>query len=151
MPNPLISNPGSGGYTFSADVDGSSIYWTYSKMAFGANGTQTPVSTTNPLPIQEIVSVTETDASTTIGTTAATAINAGLVTKWLDIENVSTNGNLLGYTLDGSTPVISGGVPGAGTMILLPFGTKTYDKRIPAGALKIIGSAAGTVVTIKYA
>lgn len=95
--------------------------------------------------------VTEVDASQTVGTTAITAISAGLATCWVDIENVSTNGNLLGYTFDGSTPIISGGNPGAGTFILLPFGTKTYDRRIPLGVLQIIGSATGTVVTIKYA
>ena len=91
--------------------------------------------------------VTEIDASATVGTSATTAIAAGAATNWVDIENVSANGNTLGFTFDGSTPVIGA----AGTFILLPYGTKTYEKRIPAGALKIIGSAASTVVTIKYA
>lgn len=91
--------------------------------------------------------ITEVDASVTVSTSATTAITAGLATLWVDIENVSTNGNTVGFTFDGSTPVIGS----AGTFILLPYGTKTYDRRIPLGALKVIGSAASTVVTIKYA
>lgn len=91
--------------------------------------------------------VTETDASVTVSTAAVTAIGAGLATNWVDIENVSSNGNTAGFTFDGSTPVIGA----AGTFVLLPYGTKTYEHRIPAGALKVIGSAASTVVTIKYA
>jgi hypothetical protein len=91
--------------------------------------------------------VTENDASVTVSTSAVTAIAAGLATNWVDIENVSTNGNTCGFTFDGSTPVIGA----AGTFTLLPYGTKTYDKRIPTAKLQIIGSAASTAVTIKYA
>jgi len=91
--------------------------------------------------------ITETDASLTVSTASVTAISAGVATNWVDIMNVSTNGNVVGFTFDNSTPVIGA----AGTFTLLPYGTKTYDHRIPAGALKVIGSAASTVVTIKYA
>lgn len=95
--------------------------------------------------------ITEIDASRSVSTSAVTAIAAGLPQNWVNIQNVSTNGNLLGYTYDGSTPVISAGIPGAGTFILLPFGSISWSTRIPTAALQIIGSAAGTIATIKYA
>lgn len=111
----------------------------------------TGVGTVNRQRITIADLATEVDASQTVGTVVATAIAAGLITTWLDIENVSNNGNLLGFTLDGSTPGFTTGQANAGTFVLLPYGTKTYDSKIPNGALKIVGSAAGTVVTIKYA
>lgn len=91
--------------------------------------------------------ITEVDASLTVSTSAQTAINAGVATNWVNMMNVSSNGNTLGYTFDGSTPVIGN----AGTFILLPYGSVQYSSRIPASALKVIGSASSTVVTIKYA
>jgi hypothetical protein len=96
--------------------------------------------------------ITEIDASGTVGTSPVTAISAGIATQWVDIENVSyANGNLLGYTYDGSTPAFSGGFPTAGTLCLQIGGTKQYSLRIPSGALQVVGSASGTVYTIKYA
>jgi hypothetical protein len=100
---------------------------------------------------REAVPISETDASMTVGTTPEVAITAGAAVLWVDIENVSTNGNLLGFTFDGTTPGFTAGAPNAGTFVLTPWGTKTYDKRIPAANLTIVGSAAGTVATIKYA
>lgn len=91
--------------------------------------------------------VTEIDASLTVTTSAQTAIAAGTVTSWLKIQNCSQNGNVLGYTTDGSTPVIGA----AGTLLLLPFGYDVFTNRLPAGAVKVIGSAATTIATIKYA
>ena len=91
--------------------------------------------------------VTETDASLTVTTSAQTAISGATVTNWLKIQNCSQSGQVLGYTTDGSTPVIGA----AGTLLLLPYGSDIFDKRLPAGAVKVIGSAASTIATIKYA
>jgi hypothetical protein len=91
--------------------------------------------------------VTEIDASQTVGTTAVTAIAAGVATNWVDMENCSQSGQTIGFRFDGVTPVIGA----SGTFILTPYGVKTYAARIPSGALQVIGSAAGAVVTIKYA
>lgn len=91
--------------------------------------------------------VIEVDASQTIATAAMTLIQAGLATNYVRLQNASQNGNVVGYTFDGSTPVI--GNPG--TFILLPYGSDKWDHRIPAASLQVIGSAASTVVTCKYA
>jgi hypothetical protein len=153
MADNVTANPASGGAIFATDNRASpSENWPISKIGFGTRDSVYKIVDTNvPLPTQEATSVTEVDASATLGNTAATAIAAGAATVWVNIQNVSTNGNLLGYTFDGSTPVISGGTPGAGTFVLLPWGSVQYSGRIPSAALKIIGSAASTVVTIKYA
>lgn len=105
------------------------------------------VDSAGNLAIKEFAAVTETDASQTVTTSAVTAIAAGLATTWVNMMNVSANGNQLGYTFDGTTPVIGA----AGTFILNPYGSVQYHSRIPTAALKIIGSAASTVATIKYA
>lgn len=44
------ANPGSGGAVFAVDAAGATLH-PYAKMEFGASGTQTPVSTSNPLPV----------------------------------------------------------------------------------------------------
>lgn len=100
---------------------------------------------------REAISITEIDASMTVGTAFETAIAANTAQVWVDIENVSNNGNLLGFTFDGSTPGFTAGQANPGTFVLTPYGTKNYSKRIPAGPLQIVGSAAGTVASIKYA
>lgn len=91
--------------------------------------------------------VTEIDASQTVSTAAVQAIASGTVTNWLKIQNCSQSGQVLGYTTDGSTPVIGA----AGTLLLLPYGFDVFANRLPAGAVKVIGSAASTIATIKYA
>lgn len=148
MADNVVANPAAGGAVFATDNKGGTENWPISKIGFGTRDTNYYiVDYTVPLPTQEAVSVTETDASQTVGTTAATAIAGGTATKWVNIQNVSTNGNVLGYTFDGSTPVIGQ----AGTFTLLPFGSVQYSSRIPTAALKVIGSAAATAATIKYA
>ena len=102
--------------------------------------------------VKEVVSITEVDASGTVGTTAATPLGAGIATQWVDLENTSfSNGNLLGFRFDGIAPTYSGGAFNAGTFILTPGGTKTWDKRIPLATLQVVGSAASTSYVIKYA
>ena len=88
----LISNPGTGGYTFASDKDGSSIYWPYTKMAFGADGTQTLVTSTNALPvaINTTVTYTITNPTVTTSTTALLASNASA--KYRFIQNTTSTG-----------------------------------------------------------
>jgi hypothetical protein len=100
---------------------------------------------------REAVSITEIDASATIGTEVVEAIESGAATLWVDMENTSNNGNSVGFTFDGSTPGFTDGQANPGTFLLIPYGTKTYDRRIPSGPLQVVGSAADTTVTIKYA
>lgn len=107
----------------------------------------TSVGTVNRQRITEHDNVTEVDASLTVSTGVQTAISAGAATNWVMIMNCSQNGNVLGFTFDGSSPSIGS----AGTFLLLPYGSQIYDRRIPAGALKVIGSAASTIASIKYA
>lgn len=45
------TNPGSGGKTFASDEDGGAVNWPYTKVVYGADGTQTLVSTANPMPV----------------------------------------------------------------------------------------------------
>jgi hypothetical protein len=46
----VVSNPGAGGYTFATDEVGGAHH-PYTKVEFGADGTATPVSSANPLPV----------------------------------------------------------------------------------------------------
>lgn len=146
MPSPLVSNPGSLGYTFGAD-EISTTYYPKSKLVYGGNGTATDVTGSTPFPVEENVQVTETDASQTVSTAAVQLIAAGVATSYVRLQNGSTSGQLLGYTFDGSTPVIGA----AGTFILLPYGSDRWDSRIPSAKLQVIGSAASTIATCKYA
>ena len=47
----VVANPGAGGASFPVDQDGAGKSWPYTKLAFGASGTQTEVSAANPLPV----------------------------------------------------------------------------------------------------
>lgn len=149
MTDNVTANPASGGATFATDFNSSeTAHWPIQKVAFGTrDSVYTVVDATHQLPVKTTLIVTETDASQTVGVTAVTAITAGTATKWVDIMNVSANGNLVGYTFDGSIPVIGN----AGTKILLPYGSAQYIQVIPNTALQVIGSAASTLVAIKYA
>jgi hypothetical protein len=61
------ADPGSGGASFAADAAAGGELHPYTKMEFGASGTQTPVSTSNPLPVVQ----TGTPALPTGAATAA--------------------------------------------------------------------------------
>ena len=86
----------------------------------------------------------------TIGTAAVTAIPQDGARKFLQIQNTTNGTNGLACTLDGTTPVIGGngiqlaGVTGGAG------GSATYDAYVPTGAIKCIGSASGTVLTVLY-
>ncbi len=80
----------------------------------------------------------------TISTSAATIIAANGARKFLQIQNVGA-ANKLACTLDGSTPVVNGNGLQLGV-----GGAAMYDVYVPTGAVKCIGSAAGTVLTVTY-
>lgn len=61
------ADPGSGGASFAVDAAAGGELHPYAKMEFGASGTQTPVSTSNPLPVVQ----TGTPALPTGAATAA--------------------------------------------------------------------------------
>ena len=91
--------------------------------------------------------VTMTDASQSVGTSAVTLLAGNTATCRINLQNCSQSGQVLGYTDDGSTPAIGS----AGTFLLYPGGSVTYENRIPTSAIKVIGSASSTIATCKYA
>ena len=78
----------------------------------------------------------------TISTAAVTILPANGARKFLQIQNVGA-ANKLACTIDGSTPVINGN----GVQLSVEAAA-TYDVFVPTGAVKCIGSATGTVVTV---
>lgn len=80
----------------------------------------------------------------TISTSALTVLAANGARKFLQIQNVGA-ANKLACTLDGTTPVINGNGVQLGV-----GGAALYDVYVPTGAVKCIGSAAGTVLTVTY-
>src|SRR4051812_37673095 len=61
MADNVTANAGSGGATFATDDDGTAHH-PYSKLEFGADGTFTKVSTSNPLPVVQTGTHTVTGA-----------------------------------------------------------------------------------------
>ena len=148
MADNVTANPASGGAVFATDNKGGTENWPISKIGYGARDTDYYiVSSATPLPVQEATSVTYSDASQTVSTSAVTALAGGTATKVIKIQNCSQSGQVVGYTFDGTTPVIGA----AGTFLLTPYGSDIFEHRIPAGAIKVIGSASSTIVSIKYA
>lgn len=86
--------------------------------------------------------------SQNVGAAAVVALAADPTRQFLQIQNNHAT-QTLGFTLDGSTPVIGQ----AGTIVLAggtgsAGGTATYDTFVPTGAVTIIGSGAATPATI---
>lgn len=91
----VTADPGSGGATFKADYDGTDN-WPYSKIAFGASGTQTHVSSSSGLPVaqQGTWTVTLAAGTASIGKLAA---NSGV-----DIGDVTINNTSIAVTQSGT-------------------------------------------------
>lgn len=85
--NSVVANPGVGGASFPVDVDGAGKSWPYTKLAVGASGTQTEVSSTSGLPTvgQQITPAAATASQIATGGTAVTVItgpiNGGFITN----------------------------------------------------------------------
>lgn len=67
------ADPGAGGADFAVDDAGAGGVFPYAKLAFGASGTQTPVSSGDPLPVEGEVTVSGTVDVT--GTVAVTGVS----------------------------------------------------------------------------
>lgn len=68
MADNVVANAGAGGATFATDDDGTAHH-PYVKVEFGANNTQTPVSSANPLPVVQTGTHTVTGAGGTFPVT----------------------------------------------------------------------------------
>jgi hypothetical protein len=80
--------------------------------------------------------------SSTVGTTAAVALTANPSRQFVQLQNIHPSQSL-GYTVDGSTPVI-----GTNGFVLVPYGSVTLDVYVATGAITVIGSAASTAYCI---
>ena len=86
------------------------------------------------------------DASGTVSTASTQALASNVSRQFLMIQNVSTNSNNLGVTLDGTVAAIGS----AGTITLAAGQGVIFQQNVPSGAVNVIGSASSTVYTIKY-
>lgn len=63
MPSSLtMSNGALASFKMPVDVDGSSNNWPYTKLAFGDDGTRTPVESANPLPVNTEIDTVDLDS-----------------------------------------------------------------------------------------
>ncbi len=121
----VTANPGSGGPKFKVDSDASSpsIDWPYAKLAFGADGTQTRVSNTNPLPVvaTPFAAIIETGIQQIIGINDA-EVAQDEYSSTADLSLGGTfSGEILGFILSSlesgsASPDTSGVQEGAGTV-----------------------------------
>ena len=91
-----MANAGSGGATFKTDDDGTA-HWPYTKLAYGADNTQTIVSTTNALPV---------GGTGTAGTAATTVLTVQGIASMTAIQVADNGGSL---TVDGTVTIQDGG------------------------------------------
>lgn len=104
MADNIELDPGTGGAVVKTDEDGSSNHWQYTKTAFGADGTQTRVTSSVGLPV-DLISVTPdlmlgTDFSAVMGTVSLiTLAQADDLSNSLDALRTTT----FNYVYDGST------------------------------------------------
>lgn len=133
------ANPGSGGATFAADAAAGGELHPYTKMEFGASGTQTPVSTSNPLPVVQTGTLTlPTGAATaakqpalgTAGSASADVITVQGVASMTAVQIADNGGSI---TVDASS-------------LPLPTGASTAAKQ---PALGTAGSASADVITVQ--
>lgn len=86
MADNVIANAGSGGATFKTDDDGTA-HWPYAKIAFGADSTQTRVTSAVGLPAKLLA------GTAAIGKLAA---NSGVDIGDVDVTSVAAGSNLVG-------------------------------------------------------
>lgn len=84
-----------------------------------------------------------TNTALSVGTAASLGLAADPQRQLLIIQNVHAT-NTVGYTLDGSTPVLAT----AGTFMLTANTRHTYELVVPIGPVNVIASGASTPVTI---
>lgn len=149
----IEADPGSGGAKFLVDETGTpGTVVPYAKVAFGASGTQTPVSTSDPLPISDAggaITVDGTVAVTNAGLTElAAAINAS---SQMDV-NIAASAASVAVTNAGIT-TIAGAVSGTEMQVdvvaALPAGTNAIGKLaansgVDIGDVDVTSISAGT-------
>lgn len=163
MADNVVLNPGNSGATIRSDDDGTA-QWQYVKLAFGADGTQTIVTSTasNPFPValsdtdNAVLDQIETNTSYGDNTGAGTEANSLRVTLANDstgLVSVDDNGGSL--TVDNATiSVVGGGVEATAQRVTLAndsTGVLSVDDG--GGALTVDGTvtanpASGTIDTV---
>lgn len=105
------ADPGSGGANFAVDDAGAGGVYPYAKMAFGGSGTQTPVSASNPVPVD--------GAAGTFPVTGTIAVTQS-TSPWVTSGTITATGTVAatqsGTWNIGTVSVVSGTVTVAGTV-----------------------------------
>jgi hypothetical protein len=137
-----------GGYTFNSD-DVGGVHYPYVKLVFGADGTATLASATNPIPVQPIggaasgaaifrsidLDETEEEVKATAGTVYGIIFsNTAATTNYLKLYNATAANVTVGTT----TPVMTIPLPGNSSdditgVLNFPVGVK-FDTAITAAA-----------------
>ncbi len=101
MADDVTANLGSGGAVFKTDEDGGNVHWPYTKLAFGADNTQTRVTSTQGLPVDAtpFSAILETGSTQIIGINDA-AMTQDEYSSTADLSITgSGSGEILGFTL----------------------------------------------------
>jgi hypothetical protein len=125
MADNVTANAGSGGATFKTDDDGTA-HWPYTKLAYGADNTQTIVSTTNPLPVM---------GTGTAGTANANVLTVQGIASMTAIQVADNGGSL---TVDnGGTFAVQAVCTNAGTFAVQAVCTNagTFAVQVDGNAL----------------
>ena len=139
MANNVTLDAGSGGAVIKTDDDGTA-HWQYSKLAFGADNTQTRVTSSSGLPVELLLSTAEIGNVKNSGTFAVqSTLQAGtaeigkLAAGTAEIGNIKNSGTFaVQSTLQAGTAEI-GNVTNSGTFAVqvdsaLPAGTNAIGK-----------------------
>jgi hypothetical protein len=150
-----------GGVEFQVDYDGSGHAYPYTKVVWGASGTQNETSAANPLPVNVVAggggganAVPIADASGTIATgafTDQTALAAGDITEYFQIFNVNINEYLY---LNFGGAAGNGAGPTAGAIPIPPMGSFPSSGPmtgvVPSTAIHVAANTATHAYVLKY-
>lgn len=114
MVDNYVANAGSGGNTFASD-DAAGVHYPYVKLVFGADNTQTLVSTSNPMPVDLRTDNLAGNLDVNLAASAATVTVSGTLTDITTSVTPGTSAAHLGKAEDaahttGDTGVMSLGV-----------------------------------------
>ena len=151
MADNVTTDPGALGAVFRTDEDGGSIHWPYTKIAFGADNTQTIVGSisSNPLPVA--LSATDNAVLDTIESNQladghnVTVDNASIVVTATNLDCQSGGADMAtaaGQLADGHNVTIDNAAAGAAVNIQDGGNTITVDGTVTANP------ASGTIDTV---
>lgn len=132
MTDNVTTDAGSGGATFATDDDGSAHH-PYVKVEFGADNTQTPVSSANPLPVDAsgvAVPVTDNSGSLTVDNAGTFAVQE----SGSALTNLATLAGAVSGT-EMQVDIVSGAVTNAGTFAVQEDGSALTNLGTIAGAV----------------